>query len=1348
LQEWSPPIDRPVMLYWTGHGRPVDVRGDLCLLYSDSPVSLIKGTEQAMTATRLGGLIAQRRVKRAILLVDACNAGGGADEIIRAFNRRRMLAGERDGSELRLAVISSAFGTQAASELAFSEALRTILTTDDSYFRPRDRWLTVDDIYSALKAALADSGQNPDIQTSGSIGAVFLNPWHIPNLPDVLVEAKTSAAAAIAATGAEHFLLKFRGIDVLTDQGWFFTGRQYTWERLREWIAGPGSGIFVLTGYPGSGKSALLGRLAVLSDPQLRAAAAEAGALEPQVLADLPQDGPLDAGVHARRLTLHDSVQAFAAALGVPAANPRELLAAAEEIGARRLRQNRSLVLMLDALDEAQRTDRRGIAVDLLRPLANLPGVKVVVGLRQELPDYGGPEQAHLLSLHRALGGSQQTEFAIHEDPSTETDIAEYIVKRLAGTHGSPYHGDPDAAALVAKPLARRCAGIFLPAQIFSRVLAHPGPVEDPATVAESALFSPDLRAAFDEDLRRFEEQEADVRAIVAPLAWAEGRGLPLREVWGAVATALRDLNWTGPANGARPRLDAASISALIDAAGVYLIEGSEDGQTVYRLYHDEFARYLRADYPPAQIQHVITQALLNLAGPPGRRDWAQTNPYIRRHLSAHAAASGLLPELVADPGFLAHADPDRLTRVLTQLDRRDHPMAQLYLRVAHRLGTLPPRRRAEALHESALRDEPDLLPRLGDLPYLVWRGLASSASPRPFHRTLLRRGGPLTMVGFARMTDRQLLISRAGAVVRVWDAESGERLQTHNRLRSPGVLAAVGRKDQTAVLVLAEAGGIGCWHVLTGERIGERFNPGGTVQHLTFGRLGDRDVIAAAVGDGVDLIEPGADRPLDRLSTGRLRRVAMDSADGTALLAGIGSALGGVWDATARTRLATLTLRGPATCVAVRAHPDADGCAVAVGYESGGIDYWERSDRPARTLRAAGQRVLALAFTDDEAGEPRLVSGEAGGRTVLWDPASGRYRQLQERAEGVAAIAACSVDGEALIATGSDDGDVRLWQNPQVADDKAADARYAPIPGVVRSVALSSDGGAPIVVVGTSNGAVQVRGQKCALLHEARVGPRSETRPVTAVAYDRGVLAAALGGRIFSWPDGPAGERVDWLTGSPYVHALLLDGVADRLLSAEADGAVRVWSARTGRSVASRRLDPDQPARAIAPGSARDADLVIAACGSTVYSWRPATDELAFCGTGHGRMVQSVAAGRLDGQLVVAAGDDAGNLTLLDLARREPIRAFPGHSRTVHAVAIVQLGGRDVLASASDGSVRLWDLRTGAELSRWTEGDERIWIRAAAFRFEAGKLLRVAATDHAINLAYAVSVSTSPDPE
>ncbi|HEU5356249.1 MAG TPA: hypothetical protein VFU65_17380, partial [Actinocrinis sp.] len=233
LQEWSPPIDRPVMLYWTGHGRPVDVRGDLCLLYSDSPASLIKDTEQAMTATRLGGLIAQRRVKRAILLVDACNAGGGADEVISAFNRRRKLAGERDGSELRLAVITSAFGTQAASELAFSEALRTILTTDDSYFRPRDRWLTVDDIYSALQAALADSGQNPDIQTAGSIGAVFLNPWHIPNLPDVLVEAKTSAAAAIAATGAEHFLLKFRGIDVLTDQGWFFTGRQYTWERLR-----------------------------------------------------------------------------------------------------------------------------------------------------------------------------------------------------------------------------------------------------------------------------------------------------------------------------------------------------------------------------------------------------------------------------------------------------------------------------------------------------------------------------------------------------------------------------------------------------------------------------------------------------------------------------------------------------------------------------------------------------------------------------------------------------------------------------------------------------------------------------------------------------------------------------------------------------------------------------------------------------------------------------------------------------------------------------------------------------------------------------------------------------------
>jgi WD40 repeat protein len=1337
--ERLPSGDGPVIIYWTGHGRLVDERGGLCLLCADSPASLVEQTVEAMTAARLGGLIARRRIGRTLLLIDACNAGGGALEVAQAFHRHRT-GDDGDDADLGLAVITSARAGQAAGELVFSRALRKVLTEDGSAFHSRNETLTPDDLVRALRAAMREAGQTPDISTDGIVGDILLNPWHRPDQPDVLVESKVSGSAAIPAAGAAHFLIKFRGIDLAADQGWFFTGREHTWKLIRDWMDRPGSGVFVLTGSPGSGKSALLGRLAVLSDRDMRAAAVAAGAVDPALAAGLHGTGPLDAGLHARRMTLRDCVESFASALGVAASEPRALLREVGRIGAARAaRGERSLVLMVDALDEAQRTDRRSIVADLLRPLANLPAVKVLVGLRRELPDRGDPEQAQLTSLLRVLADETDTVYAVTDDPQTESDIADYIVKRLIETDGSPYRTKPHAAAPVGAALARRCAGIFLPAQIFSRVLSHRGRVDDAATVAHSPLFSADLKLAFDEDLRRFDDQQDAVRLMLAPLAWAEGKGMPLREVWGAAASALRDLAWTGPQTGARPRLDADWISTLIDTAGAYLIEASEDGQAVYRLYHDEFARYLRGALNAESAQRTVTRALLALAGPPGQRDWAAANPYLRRHLAGHAAAAGLLGELIEDPAYLAYADPDRLTRALHGVDTDRHPLARLYLRVAHRLSGMPPGRRAELLQESALRDEPDLLGRLARLPGLTWRGIASSAPPRPFHRVLPGHAASVAVVGFAAVPGCELLVSRAGATVHVWDLAAAERVQTINRLRSPRLEAAVGSADGRALLALAEPAGVGCWDVLTAERLGRWYNPGGAVRSLAFGKLDGRGVLAVAAAGRVDLVRPGEGDCVRRIPAGPVRQVAATDTDGAALVATAGDAVVEVWDAATAQRIGAFPARGSSTCLALRTLPH--GYAVAVGYTSGLIHYSEGPVARARELSGhAGRQVLSLAFADSGTEERLLVSGAADGGAVLWDAASGACRQLQERAGRVTAVAARGVAGDALIATGGENGDVRLWENPSLARIDA-DAAFAPIPGLIRAVALAPDPAAAIAV-GTDTGVLQVRAAACALVREADLGDR----PVSALACDGAALAAATtNGRIYLWPDGVAGKRIAWTGSVNYIHALQIDSGRDLLLSAGADGVVRTWSMRTGDPVAALRLD-GLPVRALA-SAPPTGSVTAAVCGRSVFVWssqaggRPT--RLAVCD----QTLQSIALGSLDGVCVAAAGDVRGRITLLDTAHSRVIRTFDGHSDGVHALALGELGAATVLASASDGSVRLWDARSGAELDRWTEGESGTRIRAAAFRFDGDRLLRVSATGHAVTLAYAGGPSHQPRP-
>ena len=47
------------------------------------------------------------------------------------------------------------------------------------------------------------------------------------------------------------------------------------------------------------------------------------------------------------------------------------------------------------------------------------------------------------------------------------------------------------------------------------------------------------------------------------------------------------------------------------------------------------------------------------------RKDSPASDSYIRAHLSEHAAACGVLADLVADPLFLLSADPERLLSVL-----------------------------------------------------------------------------------------------------------------------------------------------------------------------------------------------------------------------------------------------------------------------------------------------------------------------------------------------------------------------------------------------------------------------------------------------------------------------------------------------------------------------------------------------------------------------------------------------------------------------------------------------------------------------------------------------------------
>ena len=808
LGAWQPG-SRRLIVYWAGHGKAVE--GDrLFLISKETGRRRQPEAHNSVPAGSLGDLLAGKDADEIVLLLDACGAGGGAAEIVSAFrakaNSRSYVRGFKPG----LSVISSAGLHQFAREGAFSSALVSVLRDgppDDPSYLPwtdRDQYVTPAELFQAIRVMLdrvpsTDGAQIPEIDSTSGVGRFFPNPRYLRVSPDVGVADKQQKAALLPRAVVEHFMLKFRGIDTIDDRGWFFTGREQTLRDIARWLGGGQSGLRVVTGPPGCGKSAILGRVAVLSVPEYRADVQLAGGLADVPPDTLPPEDSLDAGVHAKNLSLDDCVAQLADALQLPVPAAGRLSAA--DFVRQVASLKRPVNLLIDALDEARPGDAQAIAVDLIRPLSELPDLRILVGTRPDAVPQGdasaAPAQGSLLA---ALGATESDIVWMDRDQDTSADIEAYVRRRLLEADGSPYRDKPEMAPAVAKLLALRSDRTFLIARILVQELIRRGEVLDPADAkrewsAAWRMLEGSLDTAFTADLARYGADEWRVRALMLPLAFAEGAGLPSRDIWVTLSEALRP----GMASAKQPPptdapLAEADLSWLVSNVGAYLVESGEDGQTVYRLYHQALVDYFRrnAKWSARDVQRRMTDALLSQvpdAQGHGRR-WDVANPYILRHLATHAVAAGRLGALTDDWRYLLWADPRNLRRALSQFAGRDRPLVSLYLRCVDNFAGAGPLERAAMMQGVALRDEPDALPLLGGEQQLPWRGIWSAGLRAAFHRRLPSHASPVSAVAFGRSGTTTLLATGAGdGVIRLWNSETGERWGRFNN-RSGTVFA------------------------------------------------------------------------------------------------------------------------------------------------------------------------------------------------------------------------------------------------------------------------------------------------------------------------------------------------------------------------------------------------------------------------------------------------------------------------------------------------------------------------------------------------------------------------------
>ncbi|MFD5737384.1 ATP-binding protein [Streptomyces sioyaensis] len=509
----------------------------------------------------------------------------------------------------------------------------------------------------------------------------------------------------------------------------YIGGRTSVLRALAAWrMRWPGAPrVIVLTGSPGSGRSRLLTGFLMLCDPRFRKQL-PLDAMDP---ATVPPDLPAPAVPSPEGRTAAQLLGLLADHFELGAARSEDIcteLAAREE----------PVTIVVPDVDRAgpvRAADEPARVVrDVLKPLAATTTVQLLAdvprGLAAELAAALPSGQVRIIDL-------DDPEWA---DPEGLVRHAEAALS--LGPPELPFCTDPSARRALAEALAERANGNRLTLQLAVQSLVMRPEGVDPA---DGSMLPGSVGEALDLHARRLGSDPQTLRLMLAPLAFAEGAGLPV-QLWGALADAVAERDMSRDlADGmplAAPFLQPAEGSERDEANdgktgkanvgttdGATVADTADGGRTLLRLLHPGIAEEIRAglpDVPGAQTR--IAMALLDAVP---QQDWSRADPYLRDHLAAHTLEAGLLPQLLTDPGLFAHADPVAMRAAIeaVPLDRLGAP-ARTYLRTAPLLtrSQAPAGLRAAFLEsafvEDGLAPYAEALHRLG-FP-LPWRTLWS----------------------------------------------------------------------------------------------------------------------------------------------------------------------------------------------------------------------------------------------------------------------------------------------------------------------------------------------------------------------------------------------------------------------------------------------------------------------------------------------------------------------------------------------------------------------------------------------------------------------------------------------
>lgn len=619
--------ERTSLLLWIGHGKGKE--GQPHLLVPGNPGNTRAARIVPQTfAWHLHDEASRRRSPHwAFVVVEACGSEGFIDRVAEELTA----LGDTAEKELALLLVGSGQYLGPGHLGTFREKMTEVLDG----FTDHDRGIEPGELAHRLNAH-----NGVHARAIGCSRQLPLRPRTAQTLPVTATVEDYGRLHRLLDAQADSALAYFlsRGVcSGFTGLSWGFTGREADRREVARWAADPHApGMLIVTGAPGTGKSALLGNLLLHAYPAVGEeldAAGFADRLDPELA--LPT---VDAVLHLAGAALDDVVARLATLLGAAPTDAELALHERIEALRRAVEARADTVIMADALDEAR--DPLALA-GLLRELASLSGVHLIVGTRPTAaisvhgsPGAGRRAPEELLdALGRATGHAQ-----VHVLERDAEAVHRYVARSLCATPGTPAAGPgADAVCGVADVVRERVESgdwEFLQASLVIQEIQQKPELLRPERLADlNRLLSHDQRGLFSSAVDRIAEGFPQAGPLLAALAHARGRGLPRAgQVWTTVAGAV------GPGG---PDPADADIARLLHRAAAYVLVDGEDGHTVYRLAHRTFAdRFLERSGQDERA--AVLRALVALAE--HRVRTAPDTPlpgYLARHLSGHAAEAG-----------------------------------------------------------------------------------------------------------------------------------------------------------------------------------------------------------------------------------------------------------------------------------------------------------------------------------------------------------------------------------------------------------------------------------------------------------------------------------------------------------------------------------------------------------------------------------------------------------------------------------------------------------------------------------------------------------------------------------